>query len=810
MRRAVQVVMVSGALLAAGLLIGGWWMYNRLERSLPLLDGRASLRGLGAPVTVERDALGIPTIKGATRADVARATGFLHAQDRFFQMDLARRRAAGELAALVGAQALPLDRRARVHRLRGVAQDAVQQLSAADRLLLQAYVEGVNAGLGALGASPFEYVVLGGRPAPWRAEDSLLVVLSMFLTLQDEDGDYESTLATMHDVLPPAMVDLLAPAGTEWDAPVVGIPFETPPIPGPEVYNLRRLRTGKPEIELPARIETARAEPVWGHSDDDVSLGSNGWAVGGDLTNNGSALLANDMHLAVRVPNTWYRARLEYADPQAASGRHVLVGTTLPGVPALVTGSNTHIAWGFTNTYADWTDLVLLELDPNDASRYHTFEGWKRFTEYDEVIKVAGGADEHVRVRWTMWGPEVGVDHKGRTRAASWVGHAADRLAASVTYLERARTLEEAFGAANGAGVPGQNLVVAERSGRIGWTVFGAVPNRVNMDGRLPISWADGWRGWNGWLDAGAYPRLIDPPGGRIWTANARVVDGDMLAKLGDGSYEVGSRATVIRDRLRDRDHFAPRDMLAIQLDTKAVFLERWRRLILDHLTDETIAGDPARRRFREAVDQQWTGEARPDSVGYRLTRLFRDQVMDRVISFVLAECYEADASFDYLTVRRREGAVWKLAHEQPAHLLNPRYGSWRDLFTASIEAIIADADERDDGNLSARTWEDMNPIAFRHPLSAGIPLLGRWLDMPRASLPGDLYTPRMHYGASAASERMVVSPGHEEEGIMQMPTGQSGHPLSPFYGNSHPAWVAGEPTPFLPGATEHTLTLVP
>jgi penicillin amidase len=250
--------------------------------------------------------------------------------------------------------------------------------------------------------------------------------------------------------------------------------------------------------------------------------------------------------------------------------------------------------------------------------------------------------------------------------------------------------------------------------------------------------------------------------------------------------------------------------MLAIQLDTKALFLERWRRLILDHLTDETIAGDPARRRFREAVDQQWTGEARPDSVGYRLTRLFRDQVMDRVISFVLAECYEADASFDYLTVRRREGAVWKLAHEQPAHLLNPRYGSWRDLFTASIEAIIADADERDDGNLSARTWEDMNPIAFRHPLSAGIPLLGRWLDMPRASLPGDLYTPRMHYGASAASERMVVSPGHEEEGIMQMPTGQSGHPLSPFYGNSHPAWVAGEPTPFLPGATEHTLTLVP
>ena len=144
----------------------------------------------------------------------------------------------------------------------------------------------------------------------------------------------------------------------------------------------------------------------------------------------------------------------------------------------------------------------------------------------------------------------------GRLRASRWVAHAADRLAASLTPLERVRTLEEAFDAANGAGTPGQNLVLAERSGHIGWTIYGAIPNRVGFDGRLPASWADGWRGWNGWLDAVDYPRLIDPPGGRIWTANARVVDGDMLARLGDGSYEVGSRATIIRDRLRDARAF--------------------------------------------------------------------------------------------------------------------------------------------------------------------------------------------------------------------------------------------------------------
>jgi penicillin amidase len=376
--------------------------------------------------------------------------------------------------------------------------------------------------------------------------------------------------------------------------------------------------------------------------------------------------------------------------------------------------------------------------------------------------------------------------------------------------LERVRTLEEAFEAANGAGVPGQNLVLGERSGRIGWTIFGSIPNRVGFDGTLPSSWGDGLRGWNGWLHPDNYPRLIDPPGDRIWTANARVVDGGMLAQLGDGSYEVGSRATMVRDRLRDRDSFTPRDMLDIQLDARATFLARWRDLILEHLTEDVVAGDPARQRFRDIVDKGWSGQASPDSAAYRLTRMFRDQVMNRVISFVLAACYEADANFDYTLVRKREGPVWKLAHERPIHLLNPRYGSWRDLFTASIEALIDQADRQDGGDLSARTWADYNRLVFRHPLSSAVPVFGRFLDMPAVDMPGDLFTTRMHFGSSGASERMVVSPGHEQEGIMQMPTGQSGHPLSPFYSNSHGAWTRGEPTPFLPGPAEHTLTLVP
>ena len=160
--------------------------------------------------------------------------------------------------------------------------------------------------------------------------------------------------------------------------------------------------------------------------------------------------------------------------------------------------------------------------------------------------------------------------------------------------------------------------------------------------------------------------------------------------------------------------------------------------------------------------------------------------------------------------MRRREGAIWKLVTEQPFHLLDPQYESWNELLVDAADLMIA-ATRRDWGSsLQQRVWSEYNPTRYRHPLSAALPFVGRWLDMPSVALPGDLYTPNMHWGANGPSERMVVSPGREAEGIMEMPTGQSGNPLSPYYGNSHAAWLRGEPTPFLPGAAQHTLTLTP
>ena len=828
MRRRWKALLAIAVLLVLGGAATGVWATGKLRGSLPALAGEFRLDGLSAPVIVTRDALGIPTVRGDSREDVARATGFLHAQDRFFQMDLARRRAAGELSALVGPRALVADSQIRVHRFRAEAQRAVAAMDPAWRAILTAYTSGVNSGLSRLRAVPFEYLVLRQEPQPWRVEDCLLVVSSMFITLQDPDGTYEATIGTMHDVMPEAMANFLAPMGSEWDSPIVGSAFEVPPIPGADVYDLRTRRAGKSEPHTrpapnplrPVEQESSNrgtgigswalgmdGRPGFGDwesaADIEGAIGSNSWAISGRLTAEGRALVANDMHLTVRVPNTWYRASLEWPDGTSATRRR-LIGVTLPGVPAVVVGSNTHVAWGFTNSQGDWSDIVLLEIDPSDPNRYRTPEGWRPFDRYEETIEVAGEEARQQIVRWTIWGPVIEPDHKGRLRAFRWIAHDADRLGSSITALESAGSVAEAFDAVNGLGTPGQNFVVADETGRIGWTIYGSIARRVGFDGRRPMSWADGTLGWSGWLNREEYPRVMDPESGRIWTANARVVDGDMLARIGDGNYEVGSRARIIRERLAAQEQFTAADLLNIQLDTSAEFLRRWRTLLLQTL--KTVTDQP-RIRLREIVERDWDGRASPGSAGYRLTRMFREEVTDAIIAFVLVECAEADPTFDYRSVRRREGPIWKLISERPMHLLDPQYESWDALILRAASNVVARAER--DGGLE-EPWSRWNVTTYRHPLSAGLPFVGRWLDMPVQALPGDLYTPNMHWNSSASSERMIVSPGRESEGIMHMPTGQSGHPLSPFYSNSHQAWVTGEATPFLPGRTVYTLTLTP
>lgn len=792
-RRGRRIALGLALLLVLGLGGSGFWLDQKLRASLPLLEGQKALAGLRAPVTIARDARGVPRIQGASRLDVVRATGFLHAQERFFQMDLLRRRSAGELSELIGAATVNVDRDVRVHRFRHVAEQVLARARPEERELLQAYTDGVNAGLAALGAPPFEYLALRISPAPWRLEDSMLSALAMFVQLQGNQPDRESAIGLMRDTLPPALAAFLDPRGSQWDAPVEGEPFTPPPLPGPDAFDLRK------QPPLPPRtaqlVEDADPPP---------SAGSNNWAVAGAHTANGAPLLANDMHLAIGVPNTWYRVSLAWTDGEP----HEITGVTLPGTPAVIVGSNGHVAWGFTNSEGDWTDLIEIEPDPADKEAYRTPDGARRFEHVTERIRVKGAPDENLEVVETIWGPIVDKDHKGRARALRWVAQDPEGVNLRLAGLDVARTLAEAQAVANQAGAPAQNFVAADKDGHIGWTILGRMPRRVGFDGRAPSSWADGHHRWDGWREPAEYPRIVDPPAGRVWTANARVVGGAKYERLGEGMYDLGARATQIRDDLLALENATPRDLLNVQLDDRALFLARWRELLLKTLGPEAVAKDARRAEMRELV-LRWGDHASVDSVGYRIVRAFRLALGEQVLGAITASCKVADDRFVWSRIPFYEAPLWTLITERPPHLLSPKYATWDDALLAAVDATLADL-TKNGARLADQTWGARNTTLIQHPLSKAVPSLARFLDVPPEPLPGDAHMPRYQAPSSGASQRLVVSPGREAEGIFHMPVGQSGHPLSTNYRDGHPAWAHGEPTPFLPGPPVHTLTLVP
>ncbi len=804
-RRIGRALLVLLLLAAAGVGVLYLWARAQVRGSLPQLDGELRLAGLSAEVRVERDGLGVPTVHGHNRADVAFATGFVHGQDRFFQMDLMRRHPAGELAELIGPGLVGEDSRVRVHRFREVARRALENCGGPQRAILTSYVRGVEAGRRSLARPPFEYVLLHAEPAPWREEDTVLVALGMFLNLQGGGADDESTRGLLYDTLPAPLAAFLSAEGTaEWDAPLEGPALAVPPVPGPEVLDLRKA----PAVhKAPKKTAFLDHEPVL--------YGSNNWAVAGAHTAHGGAIVANDMHLELRVPNVWYRAMFVWPD---ADGREVrTVGVTLPGTPAMVVGSNTHVAWGFTNTEGDWSDLVVLEPAPKDPDSYLTPEGPKKLQRHGEIIRVKGAADVELPLETTIWGPVYDRDHKKRRRALRWTAHDPAAVDFGLMGMETARTLEEALDVAHRAGMPGQNVVIADDRGHIAWTISGRIPRRVGFDGRLPCSWADSRRRWDGWLEPQEHPTLINPPGGRLWTANNRVAGEAALAKIGHGNYDLGARAQQIRDDLREEKQFTEADMLAVQLDDRALFLERWQELLLRVLTPEAVAAGPRRGTLREKV-ANWGARAAVAAGGFRAVRGFRMHVHDLVLEGLTAPCHAADPRFATWRMSRNvEGPVWRLLQERPAHLLPPGHASWDALLLHAVDRLCKDIQGKSpsfEQALDGWTWGARNTTDIDHPFSRDVPKLLRWwleLDMPHEALPGSSgHMPRVQMPSAGASQRMAVSPGREAEGYLHMPCGQSGHPLSPHYRDGHAAWAEGRPTPLLPGATVHTLTLRP
>jgi len=792
-RAALGLLLLIGLSAVAG-LAALFWLRGRVQANLPEIRGERRLSGLAGPVTVERDALGVPSIQAGSRRDAAFATGFVHAQDRLFQMDLLRRLSAGELAAIFGPRALPGDRAIRVHRFRARAEALLGSSSPELRGLLEAYAAGVNAGRSGLGEKPFEYLVTRTEPEPWRPEDSFLVLFAMFARLQDENGAIEAEESRMRDAMPAELFHFLAPGGTEWDAPMLGKPFDTPPVPGPQVCDLRT-------AAKTAALAGGRGEPV----EPEPLPGSSGWAVSGSHTADGGALLANELHLELGVPNYWYRASLSW--PEGA-GRRRVTGVTLPGAPAVVLGSNGEVAWGITNSAVDASDLVPLDVDPARPGFYATPEGPRRFVRHRETIRVKGGDAETLDVDWTVWGPVIGRDDQGRLQAVRWVADEPEGADFAILGLETARTVGEALDVAHRSGVPTLNFLVADSGGHIAWSILGHLPRRApGFDGQTTGSWQETAQRWQGLLPPPEVPQIVDPPSGRVWNANNRSVDGDMLARLGGGSFVFGARGRQIRDDLMALDKATVEDMRTIQLDDRALFLTHWRDFLLRVLTPQAVAADPRRGEMRALVES-WSGRAAVDSAGYRLVRAFRTVLGRSVFNKIIAGCSRMPADFEYFgSSYQDEGPLWRIVTEQPAHLLDPRYATWQEQLLASVDEALAAMPA---GRLRDRTWGERNVTRIQHPMSRGVPFIGRWLDMPRQPLPGDTDMPRVQQPSWGATVRMVVSPGREAAGFINLPGGQSGNPLSSHYRDGHGAWAEGRAGSFLPGPPVDRLRLLP
>ncbi len=360
--------------------------------------------------------------------------------------------------------------------------------------------------------------------------------------------------------------------------------------------------------------------------------------------------------------------------------------------------------------------------------------------------------------------------------------------------------MREALDAAHAARLPDQNFVVGDRAGHIAWSVIGQVPRRVELDDQLPHSWADGTHGWRGMLMPAEIPEIVDPPDGRLWSANARVVGGSAYDVLGNGGYAGPERARAIHDDLFARNRFDEAALLGVATDTRAHVLDPWQALLLQTIDK---SGGNRLAALRPFV-ADWGGRAEPASVGYRLVRDFRAQAIARIYAGLGAPVVGPDGA-----VAIGHNPDWpslQLLAAQPAGLVPPPFRSWLALIANAAEAVVAGAGP----NPAQYRWGARNHAGIFHALARAVPGLGWLTNPPDVEIGGDIYVPRVSVPGFGSSERMVVSPGHEDRAIFDMPAGQADNPLSPYYLAGEAAWVAGAATPLLPGAVKWRLRLVP
>lgn len=770
---------ICASATAAALVVG----YS----SLPSFASKLSVDALHAPIAIGLGRHGVPRIEAKSREEAYFGLGFMLASDRLFQLDLIRRSTAGQLAEILGPKLLAADRWHRTMNFSGVAEAIVAGLPPDQRRALEAYRDGVNQAMHHLRAYPPEFQALGYTPRPWQVMDSVLVVLRMYEMLSNTTDD-ERMLTVMRAALPDPVVQFLTPRLDIATARLLGSAATSRAVvPSTMLRDLL-------DESLGATAQRGLTDPA------PVELGSNAWVVAPEKTQKGRALLANDPHLTLSLPNIWYRTELIYP------GVH-LIGATLPGVPALVSGSNQHVAWGYTNVQGDYLDLVQIDVNPHNPNQYKTPQGYEDFGERKESIGVRNAPAAELWVKTTRWGPVLPEPLLGKPVALHWVALDPKATDFGMLDLDRLTDAKTAMDMFSRLGGPPQNVMVADAQGNIGWTVMGRIPKRFGFDGASAASWADGRRGWSGYVDPGKLPRATNPAEGFLVTANQRTVPLDYPVVLGH-NFSAGYRAYRIAQKLHSGSQFREADMLALQLDTNAEFYRYYQRLAL-----KVLSVIPPTQ-SSEAVAtylMNWDGNAEAKSLALPVLTEFRNALTNAVLSPYLQRCRDLDPTFVY---------QWRMSDEPLQAIIelaapdllpkDARPGNWDGFLRGVLEASVRKVEGAFDlRSIEDLTWGRVNRVNIKHPFSQVAAALELLLDMPKKPLPGCAQCVRVANGNKGASARIVVAPGQERQGIYEMPGGQSGHVFSSHYSDQQTAWLDGRPAPLLDEPLTY-FTLVP
>jgi penicillin G amidase len=778
--------------LVAGVLGGGWWLRHAMRDSLPQLDGQVRLPGLSDIVTVRRDQHGIPHIQAATLDDLFEAQGYITAQDRLWQMDMARRVAAGELAEILGRRLVEHDRMQRVLQMRATAERMTASLSERDRRFFEDYAKGVNSYIDShRDHLPAEFRLLRYKPKAWQPVDSVLIGLNMVQIL-DEHWQDKLSREKVEARLGPTLAADLYPVGSWRDHPPTAAP---PDLTAPQ-QNIPDVPLDESQTSLEDLLHLR--ELVEGTRDvcRECIPGSNEWAISGAHTASGKPLLANDMHLGHNIPNTWYEVDLK------SGGFHV-AGVTVAGMPFVTAGHNDHIAWGYTALYGDTQDIYVEQT--NGQHEYQRPDGWHPFEQVKETIHVRGGSDVVVDVERTDHHVVLNplLPNEKRTLTLQWAAYFSEASGIPLFNLNSATDWESFRNAMSGWWAPTLNVIYADDQGHIGYQAVGYIPNRPTGIKGTPI--ADTQHEWQGFVPFDQMPSTFDPANGILATANSRVTPDNYPFQL---TLEWASpyRNERIWKWLSAKDKLTPADMLTLQTDIYSEldqeFAQRFAYAI-DHASK-------ADARLRQAADlmRSWDGVVGIDSAAAAIVAAAKHVFWPMLLQPKLGDDWRA---YEWAT---SAFAQEEIIMHAPAQWLPKEYSTWDDFLAACVSRGL----EEDHAPGDLRTWHYgyAHPVEIEHPLYGMLPYFKKWTGTGAQPQSGDISTVKQVNRTFGPSQRFTMDWSSIDNSTENIVMGESGDPLSAYYRDQWTYWYDGTTfaLPFTDAAiaasTSHTLRLTP